>query len=342
LDIRTRVRRRLPGAIYRLLITIYEGLEQMYSGLAIVFALLWFGSRLPEVEDHPNKKHTAAGLYWGEHTVGTRVFIRPKDSVAWLEHRFENYPLFKEFTALYGSHDDEVILDYGCGPGNDVTGFAIYTRARKIMGMDVSGKALDLTRIRLAVHKVNKGRIRLYQISDLDPKIPLGDQVIDHVNCQGVLHHTSDPQGILSEFYRVMRTGATACIMMYNRDSIWYNLYTAYERMIVRGEFAGDSLAEAFRKNTDGPNCPIANCYDSAQIVALCKSAGFDRIEYMGGYLSQEELRCLRTYGEEAAQDGKLALQQRQFLKALTYDEHQYPMFHGKHAGIGGVYWLSK
>ena len=111
------------------------------------------GSR-PEVRHTANRGRTAVDRYWTEHTVAAKRFARRRDSEAFLERRFEQYPLFREFTGLWGDHDGEVMLDYGCGPGNDLTGYALYTGAKRIIGFDVSPRALELARDRLALHRI--------------------------------------------------------------------------------------------------------------------------------------------------------------------------------------------
>ena len=103
------------------------------------------------------------------------------------------------------------------------------------------------------------------------------DDSVDHVNCQGVLHHTSHPEAILAELARVLRPGGTATIMVYNRDSVWLHLYTAYERMIVEGAFAGLDVEEAFARNTDGPDCPISRCYAAEDFLGMCRRRGARR-----------------------------------------------------------------
>src|SRR5437016_1773300 len=58
--------------------------------------------------------------YWTAHTVNSTPFLTPKQSLRYLEGRFAEYPLFREFSGLYGAHVGEVVVDYGCGPGNDL------------------------------------------------------------------------------------------------------------------------------------------------------------------------------------------------------------------------------
>jgi len=58
--------------------------------------------------------------------------------------------------------------------------------------------------------------------------------------------------------------------MVYNRESIWLHLYTAYDQMILKNAFPGISLEEAFARNSDGVDCPIARCYSAGEFIDLC------------------------------------------------------------------------
>ena len=281
---------------------------------------------------------TAVDQYWTRHTVRAKRFRSRRASERYLEWRFDQYPLFREFSGLWGAHDGDVILDYGCGPGNDVTGLAINTSARKIIGFDVSQTALDLAAARLALHGVGD-RVQLLRGADDDPAIPLDDDSVDHVNCQGVLHHTSHPGAIVAELARVLRPGGTATIMVYNRSSLWFHLYVAYERMIVEDAFGDVDVHEAFRRSTDGPECPISRSYPPQEFAALCVEAGF-AVDYAGGYLSKRELQVLERSWAKALVDPRLDSEHRDFLRALTFDHAGRPMHAGYHAGIGGTYRL--
>ena len=277
--------------------------------------------------------------YWNRHLVRREPFGSAEESASYLEWRFDEYPLFREFSGLWGDHDGQVVLDYGCGPGNDVVGFLIHTGARKVIGIDVSASALELARERIALHEVDPERFELIEASDSEPTIPLPDGSVAFFQSMGVLHHTSEPLAILRELRRVIRAGGEARVMVYNRDSLWLHLYTAYVIKIREGRYPELSDEEAFEHTTDGPDCPIARCYDPEEFIALCAEAGFEA-GFLGGYLSRHELALLDSDGEQAIGDDRLGAEHRDFLRELERDGDGYPTWRGKHAGVGGSYLL--
>lgn len=284
---------------------------------------------------------TPVDSYWGEHTVNPKRFKSPYQSLNNLKWRFKVYPLFRELMELYGEHDKEVIVDYGCGPGNDLVGFAVYTNAEKVIGIDVSEKALNFAKQRLELHRVSPERIELINISDSGSSIPLEDNSIDYVYCEGVLQHTSNPDAIIKEFFRILKPSSQACVMVYNYESVWLHLYTAYQRMVLENTFPGSDLLDAFSKNTDGVACPLSRCYKPLEFINVCSAHGF-RAEYLGGYLSDIELKTLKKYRTRSLQDERLPEEHKSFIKNLSFDERGFPMYQGKYAGIGGVYKLYK
>lgn len=279
--------------------------------------------------------------YWTDHTVFAPPFRSSSLSRRYIAKRFKNHPLFQQLSGLYGTHDEEIILDYGCGPGNDVVGFTLYTNAKKIIGMDISYTSLDLTAKRLSLHKIDPKRVALIQISDSDSHIPLPDNSVDFINCQGVLMHTSQPTMIISEFYRILKPGSCATIMVYVKDSIWYHLYTVYETMIILEKFASYDVATAFSKNTDGENCPMSRCYDPDTFISLCESEGF-RCTFEGGYFTHTELNSISKYYEKALLDPRLNENHKQFLQALRFDQKGYPTYKDHYAGLSGIFHLKK
>ena len=291
------------------------------------------------VKDDSSK--TSVDRYWNEHTVTSQLYISANESERALKKRNDAYPLFTRLMGLYGDHAGEVVLDYGCGPGNDVVGFLLWSNARKVIGIDVSDKALERARHRLALHHVDPSRVELLRITDATGKIPLPDATVDWLLCGGVLHHTSHPHEIVSEFYRVMKPGADGALMLYNRDSIWYHLWIAYAQMIVNGAYPGLTVDQAFTRSTDGPDCPVSDAWAPERVLDMISASGLEGT-FSGGYLNAEELEWLREYGDGARGDKRLAPEHRQFVSELEVDDQGYPTWHGKHAGIGGVYTIRK
>lgn len=288
-----------------------------------------------------HRRLTPVERYWNRHTVNSVRFKSAADSVAYLEWRFREYPKFRELMDLWGSHDGETILDYGCGPGDDVTGFLLNTGCRTVIGADISDKALGLTASRLALHQIDPQRYQLRQISDAEPALPLPDESVDYVHCGGVIHHTTAPERVLRELARTLAPEGRGRIMVYNRDSIWFHLYTAYERRILNGLFAGLGADEAFARNTDGPQCPTSRAFRHPEFCELARAAGFE-IEFLGGYFAELELDLWRTLGPQAIGDRRLGDEHRAFLLELEEDAEGYPRLGGHYAGVGGVYAVRK
>ncbi len=295
----------------------------------------------PEVQTEAGGEHTGVEDYWEDHTVNSTPFATRRASARYLEWRFDEYPLFREFSGLWGNHDGEVVLDYGCGPGNDVVGFLLHTEAKRVIGLDVSRQALELARRRVALHRVPLERVQLIQLNDAEPEIPLPDDAVDYLQCQGVLQHVSNPGRVLRELHRVLKPDGEARVMVYNRESVWLHLYTAYVVMLLEGQHDGMSVEDVFQLTTDGPDCPIARCWRAEDFIALCDEVGF-RAEFLGGYLSRHELDLLSRHREQAIGDPRLGAEHRAFLEALEFDDRGLPMHRGLYAGVGGAYVLRK
>jgi SAM-dependent methyltransferase len=294
------------------------------------------------IENLDKKEITEVDKYWGDHTVNSKPFKNAEESLKYLEQLSAWYPLAFELMGIWGNHENQVVLDYGCGPGNNLVGFLVHANALKIVGIDVSEKVLRLARQRLELHHIEPRCVRLIKISDNDTKLPLENDSIDYAYCGGVLHHTSNPGAILKEFKRVLRPGGQACVMVYNYYGIFVHLYIAYEIMINRKAYPGQTLEQVFTHNTDGPDCPISRYYKPEEFISLCNNAGLSA-EFLGGYLIQaEEIDLYKRLGAQALADERLPEVHKSFLRNLTFNKNGLPMFQGKYAGNGGVYILKK
>jgi ubiquinone/menaquinone biosynthesis C-methylase UbiE len=282
---------------------------------------------------------TAVEAYWTGHTVNSVPFQSPEESFQYLEWRFSQYPMFKELTGLWGDHTGKTVLDYGCGPGNDVVGLAAFSNAKKVIAADVSQTAVSLTRHRVWLHDFDPDLVEFMKLEDIPVSIPLADDSVDHINCQGVLHHVTDPISVLDEFFRILKPGGTASIMVYNRESIFFHLVIAFYIQVLSNAHSGKSTEEAYAHYTDGYDCPISIPYRPEVFTSMCENSGFNT-KYLGGYLNVQELDSMILLGQ-AISDQRLQDESRRFLMGLD-TSGEYPLSGGMYAGNGGVYLLRK
>ena len=276
----------------------------------------------------------AVAQYWTGHNVSNhRRFSSADDSLQYFRWRNAQYPHYIELMPVSGYSG--TVLDYGCGPGHDLVGFAVYSKPQRLIGMDVSASSLAEAADRLAVHGAPVEFVNVAGRSAL----PLETASVDHIHSSGVLHHVENPVAILKELRRVLKPGGTMNVMVYNYDSIWLHLYVAYVKQIQEGLYAGESIREAFRHTTDGPDCPISNVYKPQEWIALCNEAGFTA-SFKGAAVSLWESHMLQQHRYMACMQENLREESRDFLLGLTFDENGFARTAGAYAGIDGCYAL--
>ena len=306
--------------------------------------------KLVEIVNY-SKGTNAISSYWNIHTVHDDWFISAEESYEYCLKRFSLYPKLRELLDMDRNHCNDIILDYGCGPGSDTVWFASECKAKGVIGMDVSGAALKNTQFRLALHNVKKSNAKLIQIEETEARIPIESESIDFINCQGVLMHTSDPIKIIKEFYRILKKKESdkPCvnIMVYSKDSTWYHLYAAYYLRYVDNtmflNFGKDKVKnmdvdDIFECSTDGIECPKATCWTQNEFTSILREAGFSKIEYKGSYPDNMEPVIAQKYIRQAIEDDRLEEEHKAFLRNVSFSEEGYPMYDGKICCISGVY----
>ena len=277
-----------------------------------------------------NKK-TIVDEYWSEHTVRAKYFRNQHESKKYSIKRLRARPFHKEFMELDKSRNGEIILDYGCGPGNDLVNFIMNSNAKEIIGIDISDKALKYAKHQTSLYTESDIPIRFIKIMDNTKIIPLEDESMDYIICTGVLQHTTDPTSILKEFFRILKNKSYIHIMVYNRDSIFFHVRTAYQ---LKGGFIGNDVDEVFKRNTDGINCPISKAYKAHEFIEICDNVGF-KTEFVGGYISPADTtKYLNEYKHRILTDPKLNDEHKEFVRLvrINNDDIQHIM-----RNIGGL-----
>jgi ubiquinone/menaquinone biosynthesis C-methylase UbiE len=275
--------------------------------------------------------------YWTRQNVTLHRFFRSAaESLAYFEWRNDQYIDYIKLMPVDGQ-DEKVVLDYGCGPGNDLVGFGVYSKPHRLIGVDVSPTSLAQAKSRLALHGIDA---ELIQLRESDVALPFDDASVDYIHSSGVIHHTPSPTAILREFRRILRPGGEARIMVYNYNCLWLHLHVAYIARIVKKLYRHLSIREAFSRLADGEECPLARVYKPEEFVALASTAGFECV-HIGSALAVLEfadfgVRC------SAIMSPDLEMEHRRFLLDLRLDDRGLPMYNGTLAGQNGCYSLRR
>jgi 2-polyprenyl-3-methyl-5-hydroxy-6-metoxy-1,4-benzoquinol methylase len=277
----------------------------------------------------------AVADYWTRVNVTQHhAFASAQDSLDYFHWRNDQYFPYIEYLPVDGQ-DGKVVLDYGCGPGHDLVGFAVYSKPKRLIGMDVSSSSLAEATARLALHGA---RPEMVLLNPDTTALPLDTASVDLVHCSGVIHHTPEPVQVLRELRRVLKPNGYAQVMIYNYDSLFVHLYVAYDLQIVGGSYVGMDIRDAFARTTDGPDCPISRVYKPSEFIDLCREAGF-AAECTGIAISMHEAMIFPKRFE-AVQNRSLPTESRKFLLSLAADSYGFPTYHGRYAGVDGCYRL--
>ncbi|WOH48842.1 class I SAM-dependent methyltransferase [Bradyrhizobium sp. sBnM-33] len=280
-----------------------------------------------------NVAETSVEEYWTKHNVTLHQrFADAASSLEYLHWRNGQYYGYAQLMPT-NVEDNLSILDFGCGPGHDLVGFGVMSKPRRLVGVDVSASSLSEAEARLALHKIPAELVRI----DIEQNsLPFEDGAFDIVHTSGVLHHMAAPEKALREFRRILKPGGRARIMVYNRDSIWFHLYVPFVLQIEQGQFEGLSPEDAFRRSTDGPDCPISRAYSKESFQSLVEPFGFKLVEYGSAVAAWEMMQLPKRHA--AVLNQRTPRENREFLTALHFDEFGLPVSNGHRAGVDGCY----
>jgi ubiquinone/menaquinone biosynthesis C-methylase UbiE len=207
--------------------------------------------------------------------------------------RFQGREWHVPIVAKFDSFQGKDVVEIGCGVGTDGIEFA--RNGANYVGVDLTPNSVELTRERFNVFGV-PGR---FEVANAEKRLPFPDASVDHVYSFGVIHHSPAPEKIVGEVYRVLRSGGTFTVMLYNRTSINYYIeimflrrlfkwcllpkfmprliaaMTGFDRWKLEGhrdllkKKKNISKEEWISMNTDGPFCPLAKVYGHKEAATL-------------------------------------------------------------------------
>jgi len=163
------------------------------------------------------------------HDPGTRQYFEELD-----RRVFD--PRVLRLTAVPGGRPFSYYVDFGSVRGKDVlevgcgSGFASQLFAEagaNVTAVDLTEWAVETTRARFAAFGL-AGDVRQADAELL----PFEDGSFDVVFSWGVIHHTTDMDRALRELVRVLRPGGKLVLMLYNRRSLFFLVYRAFDRFL--------------------------------------------------------------------------------------------------------------
>ncbi len=223
--------------------------------------------------------------YWNNYTIAdndNNKYITNKEiSLNHINTINRLYPLYIDIFGLLDNHENEIILDYGCGPGNDLLIYKLNSSCKKIIGVDISTKVINMAVKRLKMHNISvtenvndNSSITLLLVSDKDTKLNISDNKIDYIQSSGVIHHTSNPDNILKELYRVLKPGGILKIMMYHRNSLYVRLVLVLE--LLRKKINMDVYDYFEKTGRADSGAPIAFLSDNEDFTLRGLNTGFN------------------------------------------------------------------
>lgn len=214
----------------------------------------------------------AVKRHWEEETCGTRYGIAADrksyfDEISAARYNLEPYiPPFADFKSAEG----KTVLEIGVGAGADFQKWC--THALHATGVDLTEKAITLTRERLELNSIPSSRYTL-QTADAE-NLPFPGNSFDLVYSWGVLHHTPDTDRAFQEVFRVLKPGGVVRAMIYHVPS-WGGLMMYLKCGLARGN-VGTTMKEAIYSDLESPG---TKAYTLEEARQLAGKAGFETIQ---------------------------------------------------------------
>ncbi len=283
-------------------------------------------------------KYTSSQKFWNKNIVDSpsNGFKNIESSLSHLEWRNNQY-IDSIHQMKMNQLNNKIVLDYGCGPGNDIININQLSKPKQLIAVDVSENAIRLAKKRVELHQL---KVTFLKINEKERINDIEEESIDIIQSNGVLHHIEDIEFIFTEFSRILKNSGKIRVMVYNRDSIWFHLHVAFEMKIKKNIWPNSSLEDLFSKTTDGFDCPISKCYKPKNFIKICKQNKFNA-NLVGVSISLFEMSKIALMWE--AQKSKLLNSESvNFLKKIEFDNRGIPYYNKNVAGINSYFELTK
>ncbi len=229
------------------------------------------GQSIDDVRDFWNNNPLFSGE--SKFEAGTKDFFEEHKEIYYQDcfaGKFDEKLLFPELSINAKG------LDLGCGIGFWTIEMLQRIPGIKMYSADLTENALEITKRRLATYNL-KSELSIQNAE----KMTYESETFDHVNCQGVIHHTPDTEATLKEMARVLKKNGSAYISVYYKNVFIRN----WKRISYLGKIIsrlGGGLKGRGRENIfsekdpdeitrlyDGKENPIGKSYSRKEIKSL-------------------------------------------------------------------------
>ncbi len=167
------------------------------------------------------------------------------------------------------------LLDLGCGIGFWTVEFAMRGYSN-LHAADLTRKGIEITKRRLDLLNLS-AELSIQNAENTD----FPDVSFDHVNCQGVIHHTPDTGATIKEISRILKDNGTASISVYYKNFFLrsWNVLRPFGFFFtcLGAKLNGRGRENIFRQSDvdeivrlyDGVDNPIGKSYTEKEFVSM-------------------------------------------------------------------------
>lgn len=214
-------------------------------------------------------------LFSGEsnHEPGTKAFFEEHTDIYYNDVFEGELP---EHLFIPKINQDAHVLDLGCGVGFWTIELIKKGHVKNMYAGDLTSTAIETTKKRLDVYECT-AELSIQNAESLTYK----DNFFDHINCQGVIHHTPNTEKAIEEMARVLKPNGTAYISVYYKNiflKFWPVLRPIGKMLFTCGaKLKGRGRENIFRESDvneitrlyDGNDNPIGKSYSKKEALQL-------------------------------------------------------------------------
>ncbi len=181
--------------------------------------------------------------------------------------KFDHKPWAKKIAAhIDKSKNGLKILDIATGPGFLLIELAKHLSKPELFAQDATGEMLNIAQTEAQKHGCS-----VTKIHSKAEKIDVDDSSVDIATCKQLLHECDNPVEVISEMYRIAKTGGKIFIIDFdkNKGKFAARFVRCFMRF-VKGKLISDSFWKSYTGGLEGE-----------YVKKLLEKTGFENVKYL-------------------------------------------------------------